>query len=329
MTVFMAAIEHLLLIDRNPERRQLLGMADVSAKRLRALIDDILDFSRIEARKVEIEEEPFDLRACVRETVALFTLPAREKNLALESEVSADIPEKVLGDPNRLGQVLINLIGNAVKFTREGGVRVGVRPNGDLLEFSVADTGIGIPKEKRPLIFESFSQIDMSFHRPHEGSGLGLAISKGLVELMGGEISFQSRTGGGSVFTFTVPLRTVAGGDRIIRTRRPAEMGRRRFRPDPDGLADARNEWDGSHAGYPRAGERRRKAHLHHRPDRARAARSEGGVPRLGNGSGSGQAGADTISSRPSSPASPAESSCINGVILLPPFRGKEQMRQA
>jgi signal transduction histidine kinase/CheY-like chemotaxis protein len=209
MTVFMSAIEHLLQIDRNPERRQLLGMADVSARRLRALIDDILDFSRIEARKVELEEGPFDLRACVREAIDMFTLPAREKDLTLESEVSADSPEKVLGDPNRVGQVLINLIGNAVKFTREGTVRVCVQPRGDLLEFSVADTGIGIPKEKLPLIFESFSQVDMSFHRQHEGSGLGLAISKGLVELMGGEISIQSRLGEGSVFTFTVPLKTI------------------------------------------------------------------------------------------------------------------------
>ena len=209
MTVIMAAIEHLLQIDCNSEHRQLLDMADIAAKRLRTLIDDILDFSRIEARKVEIEEEPFDLRACVQDAVDMFTLPVREKDLKMETLVSAASPGMVLGDPNRLGQVLINLIGNAVKFTRNGEIRVCVQPRGDILEFSVADTGIGIPKGKLSLIFESFSQVDSSFHRQHEGSGLGLAISKGLVELMGGEISVQSRIGEGSIFTFTLPLKTI------------------------------------------------------------------------------------------------------------------------
>jgi PAS domain S-box-containing protein len=171
MTVFMAAIEHLLLTDRNPDRRQLLAMADASAKRLRALIDDILDFSRIEARKVEVDKELFDLRQCVREAIDMFSLPASEKNLKLETEV-----------------------------------RVCVQSRGGHLEFSVADTGLGIPKEKLNLVFESFSQGDMSFHRKHGGSGLGLAISRGLVQLMGGDISVRSSKGEGSVFTFTLPL---------------------------------------------------------------------------------------------------------------------------
>ena len=208
MTVFMAAIEHLLQIDRNSERRHLLEMADQSAKRLRALIDDILDFSRIEARKIAIEEAPFELRACVAEAVNMFALPARQQGLQLKVEIEGQVPRVVLGDSDRLGQILINLVGNAVKFTHEGEVRVCVKPKNAFLEFAVADTGIGIPEDKRDLLFESFSQADASFTRKYGGSGLGLAISKGLVELMDGKISVQSRKGQGSVFTFTLPLKT-------------------------------------------------------------------------------------------------------------------------
>jgi PAS domain S-box-containing protein len=205
MTVFMAAIEHLLQIDRNPDRRHLLEMADQSAGRLRALIDDILDFSRIEARKIDLEEEPFDLGACVREAVNMFALQAKNKNVRLECEMAPEIPETIVGDSDRLSQVLINLIGNAVKFTHEGEVRVSVQPRGDFVEFAVADTGIGIPEEKRELLFESFTQADSSFTRKFGGTGLGLAISKGLVDLMGGVISVRGRQGQGSVFSFTVP----------------------------------------------------------------------------------------------------------------------------
>ncbi len=209
MTVFMAAVEHLLQTDRNPERRHLLGMADQSAKRLRSLIDDILDISRIEARKVEIEEAQFDLRDCIREAVEMFALPAREKGLQLEMEIEEEVPRTVVGDPDRLGQVLINLIGNAVKFTHKGVIRVCVQPRGGFVEFAVADTGIGIPEDKLDLLFQSFSQIDASFTRQYGGTGLGLAISKELVELMGGEISVQSHKREGSVFTFSLPLKSV------------------------------------------------------------------------------------------------------------------------
>ena len=207
MTVFMAAVELLLKLDTSPDRRRLLEMADHSGKRLLFLIDDILVFSRIEARKVSIEEKQFDLRACVREAVNMFLLPASQKNLPLHLEIKPETPEHILGDPDRLGQVLVNLIGNAVKFTREGEVRVGVQPRDDFLEFTVADTGIGIPEEKQHLLFRTFSQVDSSFTREFGGTGLGLAISKGLLDLMGGEISVRSRAGEGSVFTFTLPLK--------------------------------------------------------------------------------------------------------------------------
>jgi CheY-like chemotaxis protein len=186
----------------------MLEMAEKSAGRLRVLIDEILDLSRIEARRVELREEPFELWDCVRDAVEMFALPAREKNLRLEMDIAPDVPRIVIGDSDRLGQVLINLIGNAVKFTQKGEIRVSVAASGDSLEFSVADTGIGIPEEKSELIFQSFSQADSSFTRKFGGAGLGLAISKGLVELMGGVISIQSRKGEGSVFTITIPLKT-------------------------------------------------------------------------------------------------------------------------
>jgi PAS domain S-box-containing protein len=211
MTVFMAALDHLLQIDESPERRPFLEMADQAAQRLRALIDDILDFSRIEARRLDIREEPFDPRVCVRNAVEMMELKAREKNLRLETNISPEIPPLVIGDKDRLGQVLINLMGNAVKFTLKGEVKISVRPRGDKIEFAVSDTGIGIPEEKRDLLFQSFSQADSSFSRKFGGTGLGLAISKGLVELMGGRIGVRSRPGGGSVFSFTLPMKPAQG----------------------------------------------------------------------------------------------------------------------
>jgi PAS domain S-box-containing protein len=207
MTVFLGALEHLRQIDKNPAHKELIDMAYNSGKNLRELIDDILDFSRIEAGRLEIYEEPFDLRARVNEAIGMFSLSSRNKGLKLSWEVTKDVPSIVVGDYFRLKQVLVNLVGNAVKFTHEGEVRVRVQRCGDFLEFSVADTGFGIPEEKHHLLFESFTQVDSSFTRKFGGSGLGLAISKGLVDLMGGEISVRSGEGKGSVFTFTIPLK--------------------------------------------------------------------------------------------------------------------------
>ena len=209
MTIFLGALEHLLQIEKNPEHRTLLEMADKSARSLRGLINDILDFSQIEAGHVGIHETPFDLRGWVDDAVEMFILAARKKNLRLTTQVAEDVPAIVRGDPVRLGQVLTNLVGNAVKFTDQGEVAVNVEISENLLEFRVADTGIGIPEKKHNLLFKSFSQVDASFHRRHGGSGLGLAISKNLVELMGGKISFHSREGEGSTFRFTIPLKTI------------------------------------------------------------------------------------------------------------------------
>ncbi|MFO7984140.1 MAG: PAS domain S-box protein, partial [Desulfuromonadales bacterium] len=218
MTVFLGVIQHLLQSDRNPERRRLLEMADQSAKRLRTLIEDVLDFSCIEARKVKLEEKPFDLCTCIHEAVELFTLPAEEKNLRLETQVAPDVPEVVVGDPDRLAQVLVNLVGNAVKFTHEGSVQAFVEScNNGFLKFSVCDTGVGVPQDEGDRVFESFHQVDSSLNRGYGGKGLGLAISKELVELMGGEMSFSSKVGKGSVFSFVLPLKA-AGNEQIDET---------------------------------------------------------------------------------------------------------------
>jgi len=213
MTVFMGAIEQLKYIDRDPEHRQLLDLAEQSSQRLYALVSDILDFSKLEARRVDIADDWFNLRSCLEECVGMMTTKAREKNLRLELEVASSIPEKIVGDHYRLGQILLNLIGNAIKFTDAGEVKVAVQDHDDTLEFTVSDTGIGIPEENQEKIFQTFTQVDSSTTRRHGGTGLGLAISKGLVELMGGRISVRSRLGQGSVFTFTLPMASAKSRD--------------------------------------------------------------------------------------------------------------------
>ncbi|MCM2264678.1 MAG: PAS domain-containing protein [Desulfuromonadales bacterium] len=210
MTVFLMALEQLQQIELEPVARKLLELADKSAKALRELVDDVLDISQIEACRVKLSEEAFTLRFCVRDLVEMFSLAAQEKRLSLTESIAPEVPPVIVADQCRLRQVLINLLGNALKFTNQGGVEISVSSTGEALTFAIADTGIGIPEDKQHLLFQSFSQVDNSFHRQHGGSGLGLAICKGLVELMGGTISMRNREGGGSIFTFTLPLKTVA-----------------------------------------------------------------------------------------------------------------------
>jgi PAS domain S-box-containing protein len=212
MTVLLSTIEHLIHIDQNPEHRELLSLAEQAYQQLNTLVSDILDFSRIEARKMELHEEIFDLRKCLYEAVNFLSPKALEKRLSLELELSPTIPEKIVGDQHRLGQVLINLIGNAIKFTDAGMVKVAVQNRDGTLEFSVSDTGIGISEDNLDKIFEVFTQVDISATRRHGGSGLGLAIAKELVQLMGGRIGVRSRSGQGSIFTFTLPFKGI--GDR-------------------------------------------------------------------------------------------------------------------
>lgn len=210
MTVFLMALEQLQQIELEPAARKLLALADRSAKALRELVDDILDISQIEACRVKLHEEPFALRSCVGDVVEMFSLAAQEKHLYLTENIAPEVPPVIVADQCRLRQVLINLLGNALKFTSQGGAEISVRMTGGALTFAVADTGIGIPEGKHHLLFQSFSQVDNSFHRQYGGSGLGLAICKGLVELMGGTIGMCNREGGGSIFTFTLPLKVMA-----------------------------------------------------------------------------------------------------------------------
>ncbi|MFN3324518.1 MAG: response regulator [Bryobacteraceae bacterium] len=206
-----------LLLDTNldPEQRDYAESVKHSAEALLTIINDILDFSKIEAGKVELEEIPFDLENTIEEVSSLLALRAQDRGLELNCFVHPDVPRQVLGDPARLRQVLMNLVGNAVKFTERGEVNVEATlvegAEAPVVRLEVRDTGIGIAPEQVSRIFESFVQADSSTTRRYGGTGLGLAITKRLVELLGGEIGVESEVGRGSRFWFTLPLRPADG----------------------------------------------------------------------------------------------------------------------
>jgi len=180
-----------------------------SARHLLALLNDILDLSRLEAGAMPMEEAPVDVAEVVRSCAALMEARARDKGLALRLELDLTLPTTVLGDEARLRQVLFNLLSNAVKFTERGTVTVGATREGDALLLWVRDTGIGIPRERLEAVFEAFTQGDGSITRRYGGSGLGLAISRRLTEAMGGRLSVESTPGEGSTFTVRLPLKVV------------------------------------------------------------------------------------------------------------------------
>ncbi|MFZ4777864.1 MAG: ATP-binding protein [Terrimicrobiaceae bacterium] len=178
-----------------------------SADTLLSLINDILDFSKIDSGHLEFERVPVDLSACVKETCDLLAFAAQQKGIALKAELAPDLPPAIWGDATRIRQVLVNLVGNAVKFTEKGGVEVRlVLESNHVLQASVSDTGIGIPPERMEMIFQPFTQADASTTRRYGGTGLGLVISRRLVEMMGGRLWVENRDGGGSVFHFTLPF---------------------------------------------------------------------------------------------------------------------------
>ncbi|MEM1250362.1 MAG: ATP-binding protein [Acidobacteriota bacterium] len=181
--------------------------AQKAAQGLLDILNDVLDFSKIEAGKLAIERVRFDLRETLLDVAELFQGPAQEKGLTLECNLDDDLPRFVIGDPTRLRQILLNLVGNAVKFTTEGRVELNAtqRPEGPLL-FEVADSGAGVAPQAQERIFEAFGQADDSITRESGGTGLGLAISKQLVEMMGGNLRLDSRIGEGSVFSFELAL---------------------------------------------------------------------------------------------------------------------------
>jgi len=197
------------------EQREYVAIVKESADSLLSLLNDLLDFSKIEAGRLSLERVVFNVRDTLHFTLETISAQAYRKGIALRFEVDADVPTELVGDPGRLRQVIVNLAGNALKFTEKGEVSVSVKsiqeeetgadefPTDILLSFSVSDTGIGIPKSKQQYIFESFYQADDSTTRRFGGTGLGLAISRQIVQLMGGDIRVQSEEGRGSTFSFT------------------------------------------------------------------------------------------------------------------------------
>ena len=199
--------------DAHSELHGYLATIHSSAHGLLRILNDVLDLSKIEAGKISIDSNPFGLADMLAQTIALLSLQAREKGLALRLETAADLPETVIGDQTRVRQILINLVGNAIKFTERGEVRLAAsvvarRDDRVELSFSVHDTGIGIAQAQLGTIFEAFAQADASVSRRYGGTGLGLSISQRLAALMNGQLSVSSVPGEGSTFVFRVPLRT-------------------------------------------------------------------------------------------------------------------------
>ena len=220
----------LLESELTAEQNELVETIRNSGDALMTIINDILDFSKIESGKLELEKQPFDIRTCVEDSLDLLASRAAEKQIDLAYQMDDDVPPTVIGDVTRLRQILVNLLGNAIKFTPRGDVMIEVKMGkptapapkpGALpiimkfdaptaagasleLHFAVRDTGIGIPAEKMGRLFKSFSQVDASTTRHYGGTGLGLAISKSLAELMGGRMWVESTVGKGSTFQFTI-----------------------------------------------------------------------------------------------------------------------------
>jgi two-component system, sensor histidine kinase and response regulator len=233
MNAVLGFVELVLDTELAAEQRRALELVRSSSEALPTILNDILDYSKIEAEHLELESIPFDLPKVIHATATLLAVRAREKHLELTVDVPPEVPHLVRGDPTRLRQVLMNLIGNAIKFTEEGEVDVSaawVGAHGDraAVQFRVRDTGIGISEQQRATIFDEFTQADASMTRRYGGTGLGLAIARRLVALMGGALTVTSEVGRGSEFSFTLPfpVEASAGAKAPGRT---ASLGGRRL----------------------------------------------------------------------------------------------------
>ena len=211
MNAILGMTELLLETDLDPTQDELASIVKVSGGKLQDLLSDILDLARAEAGKMQLEAIDFQLRDRLDNIAELFALRAEEKGVELIYEIQPEVPDNLIGDPGRLRQIVINLLGNAIKFTERGEVYLKVvhqeQGDGEIeLQVSVRDTGIDIPADKQQQIFEVFSQADGSMTRRFGGTGLGLSISNLLVDLMNGRIWLESQEGQGSTFHFTVRL---------------------------------------------------------------------------------------------------------------------------
>lgn len=217
LNAVLGTAELLRASELESDQRELVDVLESAGKNLLQLINDVLDLSRIESGRLQIESIEFDPRQECREVLQVIQVIVDRKGLALSCEIDPALPARLIGDPNRIRQSLWNLCGNAVKFTERGGIKVAVRmrPAGEperiFIEYSVEDSGVGIPPDRIDSIFEDFTQVDSSVARKFGGTGLGLAITRKLVHLMGGDIHAESEPGRGSRFTFSVNVRAVGG----------------------------------------------------------------------------------------------------------------------
>ncbi len=215
MNGIVGLVELLLDTDLTGDQRRSVELIQISAESLLSLVNDLLDLTKLRSERVELEEIPFDLAALVDSTVRLLGVRAFERRIELAYTIDPDVPRMVRGDPSRLRQILTNLIGNAIKFTHEGGVAVDLVPagvrNGDVVvQFTVRDTGVGIPSDRLEAIFEEFTQADAATTRRYGGTGLGLPIARHLAGLMGGSLTATSRLGIGSEFVCRIVVTPIA-----------------------------------------------------------------------------------------------------------------------
>lgn len=230
----------------NLQYREYVGLIWKSGRHILRLINDILDFSKIEAGHLEFDIAPFDLAEVTDDAIEILSNRAHEQGIALACFVAPEVPMELIGDASRISQIVLNLVGNAIKFTRDGGVRVDVSREatiGDeiVLHFETSDTGIGIPKEAQGALFEKFRQADSSVTKKYGGTGLGLTISRQLAHLMNGDIGLESEVGEGSTFWFTVRLaqqenRRIRFPETRTRTGRSARPGGRQQSGQMPGL---------------------------------------------------------------------------------------------
>jgi len=213
MNGIIGMTELALMTELNDEQQECLKSVKKSANSLLRIINDVLDYTKIEVGKISIENKPFSLTEVIKEIITLFNINAKQKGIYINKSIDNNIPTIIYGDSVRLKQVLINLIGNAIKFTIYGGIDIIIElkdKTDDKIEllFMIKDTGIGIPDEKRNQLFDRFTQLDSSYTKQYQGTGLGLAISKKLVEMMYGQIWHEHQENNGSTFCFTCVFET-------------------------------------------------------------------------------------------------------------------------